>query len=205
MPKKRADPELIDGDALDAIPMSDVEDFHRMFNEPGHLIRRLHQISVSIFLDRIREFEVTQIQYPALLTIEVYPGIDQTRLAKTVALDRTTISNVVNRLLTKGLIRREKRNRRTNALFITGSGRAVLHAVSQRVKSVGDDLLDPLTDDERTDFMRLLGKLVDAKNDLSRAPFEPITGAIPVAAAAAKSVKAAKPKPKPSARAARRP
>jgi DNA-binding MarR family transcriptional regulator len=149
-----------------------VADFRRMFDEPGHIVRRLHQISVSIFVDRARELDITQIQFAALIAIGAFPGIDQTSLAKAVALDRTTISNVVRRLQTKALIRRERRNRRTNALYLTGAGQAMIQAVSPRVRSVGETLLAPLTAEERAEFSRIVKKLVYENNSLSRAPFE---------------------------------
>lgn len=149
-----------------------VEEFRRMFDEPGHIVRRLHQISVSIFVDRARELDITQIQFATLVAIGAFPGIDQTSLAKAVALDRTTISNVVRRLQTKALIRREQRNRRTNALYLTGAGQAMIQAVSPRVRSVGETLLAPLTDAEKAEFTRIVKKLVYENNSLSRAPFE---------------------------------
>lgn len=152
-----------------------LSEYHRMFSEVGHLVRRLHQISVSIFLSKVKELDVTQIQYVTLLAIEVFPGIDQTRLTKAIALDRTTISNVVRRLLSKGLLRCERPNRRTNALYLTGAGRAVIQAVGPRAAEVGDVLLAPLTPEERPEFLRMLHKLVDGNNDLSRAPYQRVT------------------------------
>lgn len=147
-------------------------EFRRMFTEAGHIVRRLHQISVSIFLDQVRGLDVTQVQFAALVAIEAFPGIDQTSLAKAIALDRTTISNVVRRLQEKALIRRERRNRRTNALYLTGAGRAMIQAVSPRAADVGEKLLAPLSPAERETLMELLGKLVYENNSLSRAPFE---------------------------------
>lgn len=151
---------------------SGTSEFRKMFEEPGHVVRRLHQISVSLFLDQVRGLDVTQVQFAALVAIEAFPGIDQTSLAKAVALDRTTISNVVRRLQHKALIRRERRNRRTNALYITGAGRAMVQAVSPRAAEVGRKLLAPLSPQEQSDLMALLGKLVYENNALSRAPFE---------------------------------
>ena len=160
----------LDSDPETAAP--DTSEFRRMFDEPGHIVRRLHQISVSLFLDQVRGLDVTQVQFAALIAIEAFPGIDQTSLAKAVALDRTTISNVVRRLQHKALIRRERRNRRTNALYVTGAGRAMIQAVSPRAAEVGKKLLAPLSPQEQADLMTLLRKLVYANNTLSRAPFE---------------------------------
>ena len=73
-------------------------------NMPGHLIRRLHQISVSVFTSQAAGagFDVTPVQFAALSTIEAYPAIDQAGLARLIAYDRVTIGGVVDRLVQKG-------------------------------------------------------------------------------------------------------
>ena len=50
---------------------------------PGHLIRRLHQISVSLFAARMAEagLDLTSVQYAALVTVRENPGLDQATLA----------------------------------------------------------------------------------------------------------------------------
>ena len=64
---------------------------------PGHLIRRLHQISVSTFTAETAAegFDLTQVQYAALFTLRGHPGIDQATLAGLIAYDRVTIGGVV--------------------------------------------------------------------------------------------------------------
>src|SRR5262249_53406843 len=74
--------------------------------DAGHLIRRLHQISFALFLDQAKAFDVTPVQYAALVAINSHPGIDQTTLCNFIALDRTTIGDVVGRLQRKKLITR---------------------------------------------------------------------------------------------------
>jgi MarR family transcriptional regulator, lower aerobic nicotinate degradation pathway regulator len=145
-----------------------------IFDKPGHLIRRLHQISTSVFIEEAKDYDLTPVQYASLLAVEFHPGIDQRRLGKAVALDRTTIGNVVQRLADKGLIERRQRNLRASALYVTGAARALIEVMRPRMEIVDDILLKPLTTGERATFMRLLAKLVDVNNGLSRAPFETI-------------------------------
>lgn len=137
---------------------------------PGPLIRRLHQIAVSVFLQQAKEFDMTPIQYGALQLVEQFPGIHQAGLGKLLALDRQTISNVVQRLQDKGLIDRRERNARTSALYTTGSARALISVMKERLSTVDDTIMGPLDDSERSTFMELLRKLVEHNNELSRAP-----------------------------------
>ncbi|MEM5383294.1 MarR family transcriptional regulator [Paraburkholderia phymatum] len=139
-------------------------------NHPGHLVRRLHQICVAVFLDAARDYDLTHVQFAALLAIERYPDIDQTRMAKLVALDRQTTSNVVARLITKGLVERRQKNKRTSALRITGAGKALIEVMQPRQKPIDDTILGPLTEQERETLMALLRKVVGSNNALSRAP-----------------------------------
>ncbi|MBV8282783.1 MAG: MarR family transcriptional regulator, partial [Candidatus Eremiobacteraeota bacterium] len=97
------------------------KDDRRIYEKPGHLIRRLHQISLALFMDEAKEFEITPVQYSALLAIEIHPGIDQTALCNIIAFDRSTIGEVVGRLERKNLIKRTTgaNDRRTKLLYIT--------------------------------------------------------------------------------------
>jgi len=78
-------------------------DDHAIFSRPGHLIRRLQQIAVAIFMAETKRFNITPVQYSAILAIEHHPGIDQTALCNIIAYDRSTIGDVVTRLERKKL------------------------------------------------------------------------------------------------------
>ena len=80
-----------------------------MFYRPGHLVRRLHQICVSVFLNEAEDLNLTSVQFAALKGIERSPGIEQISLARAIAIDRQTASNVLGRLQSRGLI--EKRDK----------------------------------------------------------------------------------------------
>ncbi len=96
-------------------------------NMPGHLIRRMNQISVSIFHERLKKigFDLTSVQFAAMNELASSPGIDQASLAGRIAHDRATIGGVVDRLEAKGFIRREvcKRDRRAREVYLTNSGK----------------------------------------------------------------------------------
>ena len=80
--------------------MSDLETM------PGHLIRRLQQISVARFAARMAEagLDLTSVQYAALLTLFDHPGLDQQTLAGMIAYDRVTIGGGIDRLVQKRLV-----------------------------------------------------------------------------------------------------
>lgn len=143
-------------------------------NHPGHLVRRLHQICVAVFLDAAKDYNLTHVQFAALMAVQRFTGIDQTRMGKLIALDRQTTSNVLTRLADKGLVERRRKDKRTNALYLTGGGRALIDAMQSRIQGIDDVILQPLSHSERHTFMTLLKKLVGDNNELSRAPLVPI-------------------------------
>jgi len=147
-------------------------DDHAIHDRPGHLIRRLQQIAVAIFMAETRRFNITPVQYSALLAIDIHPGIDQITLASIIAFDRSTIGNVVGRLENKRWIKRAAgaQDRRTKRLTITAQGRKVLREIDASVEAAQKLILAPLRAAERPAFMGMLRQLVHINNDLSRAP-----------------------------------
>jgi DNA-binding MarR family transcriptional regulator len=144
-----------------------------IYSRPGHLVRRLQQIAVAIFMEETKGFNITPVQYSALLAVDLHPGIDQTTLVNTIAFDRSTIGNVVTRLEEKNWIRRAAGGRRRKCLTITPEGRSVLRKIDATVDRVQKLLLAPLRADERPVFVNMLERLVNLNNARSRAPLGP--------------------------------
>jgi MarR family transcriptional regulator, temperature-dependent positive regulator of motility len=128
----------------------------------GHLIRRLHQQSTQVFQSRTQAegFELTSVQFAALDVIAEQPGIDQASLAAAISFDRATIGGVVDRLESKGLVRREVsiEDRRARQLSLSPEGKKLLRAVRPLVESLQTDILTLLSARERADFVSLARK-----------------------------------------------
>ena len=154
------------------LPMS------RIHTMPGHLIRRLHQISTSLFQARMERagFDLTAVQFAALSCLSDHPGIDQASLAGHIAYDRVTIGGVIDRLVAKGLVTRRvsQADRRARVLALTPQGAALLDRVRPHVEDLQDEILGDLSPAEAAQFMALAVRLAEAGNDLSRAPLRKI-------------------------------
>jgi DNA-binding MarR family transcriptional regulator len=149
-----------------------------IYGRPGHLIRRLQQIAVGIFMEETKSFDITPPQYATLLAVEKIPGIAKTQLADTVALDRSTIGELVLRLEARGLISRSSatEDRRVKKLKITAAGRRLLRDVEDAVNRAQEKILAPLAIHEAARFQEMLSKLVDLNNQHSRAPLRVQSG-----------------------------
>lgn len=114
----------------------------------------------------------------ALLLIKEHPGVDQTRLGRALAANRSVGMKVAARLEARGLlIRGEGRNRRSKGLFITPEGERVLAILLARHDEAEVRLAAALEPGERELLLALLDKLeravLDEEAALARQPGGP--------------------------------
>ncbi|SDI93268.1 MULTISPECIES: MarR family winged helix-turn-helix transcriptional regulator [Bradyrhizobium] len=143
-----------------------------VYTAPGYLFRRMQQIAVAIFVEECRAFDLTPVQYAALVAIHTHPGIDATRLSAVIAFDRSTLGNVIERLETKTLIERKpaREDKRVKLLYLTKAGTALLREIMVAVEKAQARMLQPLKPADRKTLLALLTQLVDLNNEASRVP-----------------------------------
>jgi MarR family transcriptional regulator, lower aerobic nicotinate degradation pathway regulator len=143
-----------------------------VYTKPGYLFRRMQQIAVAIFVEECKAYDLTPVQYAALVAIQTHPGIDATRLSAVIAFDRSTLGNVIERLEAKQFIERKpsREDRRVKLLYLTRSGVALLSDIMPSVDRAQARMLQPLKPADRKTLMALLTQLVDLNNEASRVP-----------------------------------
>ncbi|TFV31014.1 MarR family transcriptional regulator [Bradyrhizobium frederickii] len=143
-----------------------------VYAAPGYLFRRMQQIAVSIFMEECKAFDLTPVQYAALIAIHTHPGIDATRLSAVIAFDRSTLGSVIERLQAKDYIERKPapEDKRIKLLYLTRSGAAILREIIPAVERAQARMLEPLKPADRKTLMGLLSQLVDLNNEASRVP-----------------------------------
>lgn len=136
---------------------------------PGHSIRRLQQIAVSMFMVHTKDHGVTPVQYAALEEVFKSPGLDQRTLAATIRFDTSTIGGVIDRLEKRGLVTRSASatDRRVRLLELTSEGEQVLAAMQPAVQSAQHPILAPLSETERAQFIALIKKILAANESLA--------------------------------------
>lgn len=129
---------------------------------PGHLIRRLHQVSTQVFAARLKAagIDLTPVQFAALDAIGANPGADQAGIAALIAYDKATIGGVIDRLEAKGLVVRvpSQRDRRAREVSLTEAGVSLLAMATPEVYALQDDILAGLDARERAQFLKLASK-----------------------------------------------
>ncbi len=133
---------------------------------PGHLIRRLHQISTAVFQERLQALghDITPLQFAMLDALGHNQNIDQKTLADLVAKDRATLGAAVERLERKGLVDRRvsPSDKRARVLALTEEGELLLEELLPIVVALQKDILPGLDEDEFQQFVRLAAKVAAA-------------------------------------------
>ena len=145
-----------------------------LYGRPGFLIRRAHQIAVSMFLEETGALGITNRQYGILLVLKHRPGIDQITVAKLLGLDRSTAGMVLATLEKAGFVGRVvgAKDRRTRSLKLTPAGERMLARLAEPARRAQQRVLSVFTTKERKMFLELLDKFVRRFNDASRVPLE---------------------------------
>jgi len=143
-----------------------------VYAKPGYLFRRMQQIAVAIFVEECKAYDLTPVQYAALVAIRTHPGIDATRLSAVIAFDRSTLGSVIERLQAKSYIERKpaREDKRVKLLHLTRKGSALLRDIMPSVDRAQARMLQPLKQADRKALLALMTQLVDLNNEASRVP-----------------------------------
>ena len=109
---------------------------------------------------------LTPVQFAVLQMLQAQPGLDQKKLADSVSFDTSTIGAVIDRLEAKQWLTRSlsPQDRRVRLLHLTPAGTAQLEQALPAVLRAQDLILQPLEEEERALFRRLLLKLTAASS-----------------------------------------
>jgi MarR family transcriptional regulator, lower aerobic nicotinate degradation pathway regulator len=148
-------------------------DLNELYERPGFLFRRAHQIAAGIFVQEAGELGLTPPQHSALYAIGRRPRLDQTALARALGFDRATMGTVIGGLEARGLLQREPgADRRRKALLLTPAGRKMLEQAMPAARRTTQRLMSPLSATERQVFALLLTRITHELNSQSRTPVE---------------------------------
>ncbi len=149
--------------------------FQNLADRPGHLIRRLHQIHVALFLEECGKHDLTPVQFGVLTVLLDGEVRDQVTIAALIGVDRNTAADVIRRLAKRALLERpdDPKDKRTKLAKITHDGKKLVEKVQPGMVKAQVRLIDPLSDDEYALFMELTQKLISANDLSSRAPWRP--------------------------------
>jgi MarR family transcriptional regulator, temperature-dependent positive regulator of motility len=127
----------------------------------GSLVRRAQQRHLAVWQSEVST-EITSVQYAALEILHRTPGVNQRQLGDELDVDRSTIADLVARMVRNELIERsdDPVDKRSYVLFLTPSGKKQLASLRPRVEEVERVLTAKLTASETRELRRLLAALL---------------------------------------------
>ena len=132
-------------------------------HSPSHLLRRCVQYANDLFSQESGAGDLTKQQFTVLAAVEQNEGMSQTDLVAITGIDRSTLAEMIRRMIERGLLDRERTeaDQRANAVRIAMAGRKALRSARAANERVERSLLSGLPASERSKFVRMLSTLVE--------------------------------------------
>lgn len=138
---------------------------------PIHLLHRAGQCAGDIFQSKLGTTDLTPRQFAVLVTVSQNEGLSQTQLVDKTGIDRSTLADIVRRMLKKSLLqrRRTREDARAYAVKLTDEGWRILRQVEPTAIEVDRIVLAALGSADREKFIDNLNTIVEALSLLSSA------------------------------------
>src|ERR1700741_99627 len=141
--------------------MTGNKDVKQLSRSPYHLLKRAAQYAAYIYQGEVGKAGLTQRQFTVLMAVDQNEGVSQPALVKMTGIDRSTLADLVARLLAQGYLqrRRTKDDGRTNSIRITTAGKKVLKAAQPGADEVDKQILAIIAPSDRRSFSDCLALL----------------------------------------------
>lgn len=136
----------------------------RLEKSPLHLLHRAGQCAAEVFQTELGSGDITPRQFAVLVTVSQNEGLSQTHLVDRTGIDRSTLADIVRRMLKKGLLqrRRTREDARAYAVKLTEEGWRVLKSVEPLSRRVDERILASLPAGQRDRLLSDLNAIVAA-------------------------------------------
>ncbi|MEL7048202.1 MAG: MarR family winged helix-turn-helix transcriptional regulator [Pseudomonadota bacterium] len=129
-----------------------------------HLLHRAGQCADEIFSTVNSSNQLTPRQFEVLRTVAVSDEPSQTFLVVKTGIDRSTLADIVRRLVERGLLLRSRTrtDARRYAVALTNDGRRALSEAEPIVAATNERLLEAIPEVERQEFLNSLDRIINS-------------------------------------------
>jgi DNA-binding MarR family transcriptional regulator len=128
----------------------------------ANLIHRVQQCTDDAFAKEARDIDLTQRQLIVLEAISTMPGASQSRLCEATGIDRSTLAEIMRRMVLKRVVarRRSREDARTYVIELAEAGRDMLRQAYPIATKVEQRITDILGSRKTEELARMLDKVV---------------------------------------------
>ena len=130
---------------------------------PGLIGYQLRLAQRAIFVDfaeTVGDGNISPGLFGILVIVEANAGLTQQALADAAHLDRSTMVSVLDKLEDRGLVERRAADRRSNGLYLTSAGNALLRSLKRKVARHERRVVKNLSVREREQLVKLLQRIL---------------------------------------------
>jgi len=130
----------------------------------GYLLFRLGRTQSGQFVEALEPLGLRPKHFALMNLADISEGSSQQELGRKLGLDSSGLVSVIDDLEAQGLVerRRDATDRRRYAIHLTRAGRTKLSRALEAVKLRADELLAPLSENERQTLHDLLARVAAA-------------------------------------------
>lgn len=128
-----------------------------------HLLHRAGQCADELFASNIGAMDITPRQFAVLKALAASEDPSQSLLVEKTGIDRSTMADIIRRLVGKSLVqrRRTRRDARMYAVRLTEKGKSALETAEPAVRQTDDRILSAVPAAQREQFLRSLARIVE--------------------------------------------
>jgi DNA-binding MarR family transcriptional regulator len=167
------------GTGIEMSSSKEAKQFARSFS---HLLKRAVQFSAHVYMEEVGKSGLTHRQFTVLSAVDSSEGKSQTELVKVTGIDRSTLADLVSRLMAQGYLQRKrsKEDARTNAVRLTLIGKKLLKTAQASAEDLDRKLLSHFAVADRRMMMDCLGNLAGEMDKVDAASPDQVTTKIKI-------------------------
>lgn len=128
----------------------------------GHLIRVSQQVHYSLWSKKIDDIQLTSPQFAVLHVLAHEQPLDQRTIGLRSSLDRSTVADIVSRLVGRGLVESsdDPNDGRRKRIMLTELGRQIHQSAAVSALEINESLLSPVSTSDRLTLLAILNQIV---------------------------------------------